>query len=489
MSCRAVLHLFSFRRFQTYTAPGIKPQNAEERVLDEVGIQFVKRCIEVLESRGLEEQGIYRVVGVTSKVNNLLKMGLDRRKTDRLVNLDDPQEWETKTITSALKNYLRNLPEPLMTHRYHNGFIAAVSKYLNLFKFEIFQSLAQKKIFYRQNDQNFLFFWFILRLFSRKWNVAAKSEWRPHFDIPNTKSELRSIETAHKTPHQVNEIFLIFLNNYPTNPKYFSVAAKSEKNLMTISNLGVCFGPTLLRPEEETVASIMDLKFYNVVVEILITHYDKIFNSEPERTQLSSERAPLAEKTSPQASGYNSVNNSMNNSGHISPTEHLNNVHYLGSDLQEVYAGNVRSYNSNTLHPSVRQTVNYTAQQPYTCVSINCYLWKVTLRKKKCNILRLNVFLRKIITYFYMCFRRWGRITNLRRPRTSLRAYTTSTILPMGARCMEWRAVNTSVPWIIITWRSSDSVRDSVLVLRRSRKPIFQTCTVTVPPISPSTID
>lgn len=77
----------------------------------------------------MEEQGIYRVVGVTSKVNNLLKMGLDRRKSDRLANLDDPQEWETKTITSALKNYLRNLPEPLMTHRFHNGFIAAVSKY------------------------------------------------------------------------------------------------------------------------------------------------------------------------------------------------------------------------------------------------------------------------------------------------------------------------------------------------------------------------
>lgn len=51
---------------------------------------------------------------------------------------------------------------------------------------------------------------------------------------------------------------------------------------MTVSNLGVCFGPTLLRPEEETVASIMDLKFYNVVVEILIAYYDKIFNSEPE---------------------------------------------------------------------------------------------------------------------------------------------------------------------------------------------------------------
>jgi hypothetical protein len=93
-----------------------------------VGIQFVKKCIEVLENRGLEEQGMYRVVGVTSKVNKLLNMGLDRRKSDKLSSLDDPQEWETKTITSALKSYLRNLPEPLMTYKYHNGFIAAVSE-------------------------------------------------------------------------------------------------------------------------------------------------------------------------------------------------------------------------------------------------------------------------------------------------------------------------------------------------------------------------
>lgn len=69
-----------------------------------------------------------RVVGVTSKVNKLLVMGLDRRKNDK-VNLDDPQEWETKTITSAMKTYLRNLPEPLMSFRYHNDFINAVSKW------------------------------------------------------------------------------------------------------------------------------------------------------------------------------------------------------------------------------------------------------------------------------------------------------------------------------------------------------------------------
>lgn len=62
------------------------------------------------------------------------------------------------------------------------------------------------------------------------------------------------------------------------------MASKCDKNLMNVSNLSVCFGPTLLRPEEETVASIMDLKFYNVVVEILIDNYDKVFHSQPEPT-------------------------------------------------------------------------------------------------------------------------------------------------------------------------------------------------------------
>lgn len=45
---------------------------------------------------------------------------------------------------------------------------------------------------------------------------------------------------------------------------------------MTIANLGVVFGPTLLRPQEETVAAIMDIKFQNIVVEILIEHHEKV---------------------------------------------------------------------------------------------------------------------------------------------------------------------------------------------------------------------
>lgn len=56
----------------------------------------------------------------------------------------------------------------------------------------------------------------------------------------------------------------------------FSVVTHSEQNLMTVSNIAVCFGPTLMRPERETVAAIMDIKFCNVVVEILIENYTKV---------------------------------------------------------------------------------------------------------------------------------------------------------------------------------------------------------------------
>lgn len=40
--------------------------------LDEVGIDFVKKCIHVVERRGLHEQGLYRMVGMQSKVNSLV---------------------------------------------------------------------------------------------------------------------------------------------------------------------------------------------------------------------------------------------------------------------------------------------------------------------------------------------------------------------------------------------------------------------------------
>ncbi|KAL2711964.1 rho GTPase-activating protein 26 isoform X1 [Vespula squamosa] len=193
----------------------------EENILDETGFMFVSKCITVLEDRGLEEQGLYRVVGVASKVNKLLAMGLDRRKFEKL-SLEDRFEWESKTITSALKTYLRTLSEPLMTFRYYNSFISAAKHEVKETRINEIHSLV-----YRLPKANF------------------------------------------------NMLTLLI-------PHLHSVANKSDKNLMTVGNLAVCFGPTLLRPEEETVASIMDIKFYNIVVEILIENCEIIIAGPPQ---------------------------------------------------------------------------------------------------------------------------------------------------------------------------------------------------------------
>lgn len=45
---------------------------------------------------------------------------------------------------------------------------------------------------------------------------------------------------------------------------------------MTPSNMAVIFGPTLMRAKEETVAAMLDIKFQNIVVEILIEEYKKV---------------------------------------------------------------------------------------------------------------------------------------------------------------------------------------------------------------------
>ena len=54
------------------------------------------------------------------------------------------------------------------------------------------------------------------------------------------------------------------------------VAAHSNKNLMAASNLGVVFGPTLMKSREESMAAIMNLKYQSVVIELLIKEFDAV---------------------------------------------------------------------------------------------------------------------------------------------------------------------------------------------------------------------
>uniref|UniRef100_A0AAR2IV92 Rho GTPase activating protein 10 n=1 Tax=Pygocentrus nattereri TaxID=42514 RepID=A0AAR2IV92_PYGNA len=159
---------------------------------------------------GINDQGLYRVVGVSSKVQKLLSLMIDEKSND--VDLAVCEEWDVKTITSALKLYLSGSPEA---------------------RVQAIHCLVHK--------------------------------------LPERNREVLSLVTKHLA----------------------NVAAHSKQNLMTVANLGVVFGPTLMRPQEETVAAIMDLKFQNIVVEILIEQHEKIFGDIPSVSP-SSAISPLA---------------------------------------------------------------------------------------------------------------------------------------------------------------------------------------------------
>lgn len=104
-------------------APGEEPAR-----LDDAGFEFVRRLVAALEARGLEEQGLYRVAGVASKVARLVAAAADPRRLPPPARLHDPTEWESKTLTSALKSYLRALPDRLLTRRLHRQLIQAASQ-------------------------------------------------------------------------------------------------------------------------------------------------------------------------------------------------------------------------------------------------------------------------------------------------------------------------------------------------------------------------
>uniref|UniRef100_A0AAX7U172 Rho GTPase activating protein 10 n=1 Tax=Astatotilapia calliptera TaxID=8154 RepID=A0AAX7U172_ASTCA len=193
--------------------------------LDDVGFSFVKNSISAIEKRGINDQGLYRVVGVSSKVQKLLSLMIDEKSDE--VDLSASEDWDVKTITSALKLYLRSLPEPLMTYELYKEFIS-----------------------------------------------PAKGG--------SPESRIQAVHClVHKLPERNRQVLGLLMKHLA------NVAAHSKQNLMTVANLGVVFGPTLMRPQEETVAAIMDLKFQNIVVEILIEHHEKIFTDAPESCPLS----------------------------------------------------------------------------------------------------------------------------------------------------------------------------------------------------------
>jgi Rho GTPase-activating protein 10 len=185
--------------------------------INAVGYKFIEKCINTIEERGLEEEGLYRRPGVLAKASKLFKESGDKSVVDGLDFTDDI-EFDTKTLASAVKGYFaKYLGEPVMTHALHHKFIET-AKINDLER----KTQAIKELIYQ---------------------------------LPKGNIDLLSMLIAH-------------LKN---------VADMCNYNLMKASNLGVCFGPTLMRPEHETVASIVDIRYQNIIVEFLILNVEEIF--------------------------------------------------------------------------------------------------------------------------------------------------------------------------------------------------------------------
>nr|XP_023689956.1 oligophrenin-1 isoform X1 [Paramormyrops kingsleyae] len=197
-------------------------QKQAEMELNEVGFKFVRKCINFVEMKGLTQEGVYRTVGSNIQVQKVLNSFFDPKCPG---DLDfNSGDWDVNTITSSMKFYLRNLAEPLMTFNLNRELI-----------------------------------------------LAAKSE--------NLDYRLGAIHSLiYKLPDKNREMLALLIRHL------VSACSYSRENLMTPSNMGVIFGPTLMRAEEDTVAAMLDIKFQNIVIEILIEDYEKIFSAAPEES-------------------------------------------------------------------------------------------------------------------------------------------------------------------------------------------------------------
>ena len=91
-----------------------------------------------LTSSGMEYEGIYRKTGGSSQSKQITQL-FERGDYDAF-DLSNIEVFnDVSSVTSVLKTYFRQLPNPLLTHELHESFVAAAGAFLPFF---IFTSLG-----------------------------------------------------------------------------------------------------------------------------------------------------------------------------------------------------------------------------------------------------------------------------------------------------------------------------------------------------------
>lgn len=174
---------------------------------------FVKTCIDHVENNGLCVDGLYRVSGNLAVIQKL-RFAVNH---DEKVNLADGKWEDIHVTTGALKMYFRELPEPLFTYALFHDFVSGI-----------------KNPDYKQR-------------------VQAIKELVRQLPKPN---------------HDTMQALFKHLRK---------VIDHGEENRMTTQSVAIVFGPTLLRPETETMNMAVHMVYQNQIVELILLEYENIF--------------------------------------------------------------------------------------------------------------------------------------------------------------------------------------------------------------------
>ncbi|XP_062893507.1 rho GTPase-activating protein 21-like isoform X1 [Mobula hypostoma] len=197
---------------------GVRLEECQPGVTNKFIPLIVEICCKLVEEKGLEYTGIYRVPGNNAMVSSLQEQ-LNKGMTD--LNTSDEKWQDLNVISSLLKLFFRKLPQPLFTDDKYNDFIEANRLEDSAKRLQTFKKLL--------------------------WN------------LPEYYFETLKFLTGHLK----------------------TVADHSEKNKMEPRNLALVFGPTLVRTsEDKMIDMVTHMQDRYKIIETLIQHYDWFFNED-----------------------------------------------------------------------------------------------------------------------------------------------------------------------------------------------------------------
>ncbi|XP_063446296.1 SH3 domain-binding protein 1-like isoform X2 [Mytilus trossulus] len=186
----------------------------------------IEACIvTIIEGGGMEEEGLFRIAGMASRVKKL-KTSFDAGVVDM-----DEYALDIHSVAGALKQYLRELPEPLLTYYLYQDFINVLS-------------LPQ--------------------------NQRLQALWKVVHDLPEPN-----------------------YNNFRYLVKFLAqLSEKSDINKMTPSNIAIVIGPNLLWLEGDAGASMASSGSVSNLLEMIVSNADWFFPEDIDFHQVNKGTAP-----------------------------------------------------------------------------------------------------------------------------------------------------------------------------------------------------